>query len=70
MPADLDAADAIVCTSSLRLVATVIAIGSKACESDDGAIALQNMVAEAVIADVGIDPRLLSASSLPSQHTS
>ena len=56
-PSDLDGADAILCTSSLRLVATVTAIGAGKRPGDPHASALRDAVAEAVIADSGFDPR-------------
>ena len=56
-PSDLDGADAILCTSSLRLVATVTAIGAGTRPGDQHASALRDAVAEAVIADSGFDPR-------------
>ena len=65
-PSDLMGAETIVCTSSLRLVAPVTAIGAGKRAADRYAWALQSAVANAVVADVGIDPRLLAASWLPS----
>ena len=64
-PSDLGGADAIVCTSSLRLVAPIIAIGAEKRAADRYALALQSAVVDAVVADVGIDPRRL-ASWIPS----
>ena len=58
-PAELEAADAVVCTNSLRLVAPVTAIGSRAI-TVTGANVLRDAIAEAVLADVGYDPRSLS----------
>ena len=60
-PADLEAADAVICTSSLRLAALVIAFGGRPPAASRLASALQSLVAEAVRADAGIDPRSLRA---------
>ncbi len=67
---DLGTADTIVCTSSLRLIAPVTGIGSKVYTKGIWTTALQNAVAEAVIADIGIDPRPLAASWPPFKHPS
>ena len=55
-PADLESADAVICTSSLRLVAPVLSIDGRAIAARrrDAIVAL---IAEAVTADVGVDPR-------------
>ena len=60
-PADLEAADALVCTGSLRLVAPVTAIGARALATAPVVAALRGAVAERVAVDVGIDPRGIGA---------
>lgn len=60
-PTDLEGADAVVCTSSLRLVAPVAAFGRLRLADDDRTSALQSLIADAVIAEVAIDPRSLGA---------
>ncbi len=57
-PADLEDADAVVCTSSLRLVAPVLSIGRAI--TAGRTMTFETLVADAVKSDVGIDPRLFA----------
>ncbi len=58
-PADLENADAVICTSSLRLVALVLSIGGRAIAAKQ-MDAIVTLIAEAVEADVGVDPRAIT----------
>lgn len=57
---ELEAAPIVVCTSSLRLVSVVTALGV-APKGDEGSGDLAARLAEAVFADVGVDPRSATA---------
>lgn len=58
--ADLERADEVFVTNSLRLVASVNAIGRKACASGAQVEALSAHVARLVRAETGVDPRQLA----------
>ena len=59
-PGDLDVADAVICTSSLRLVGRVTAIGPRQLSADaEQVAALATLIAEAIHRDAGFDPRCL-----------
>ena len=55
--AELEAADAVLATNSLRLLAPVTAIGARTRSIDPRVTSLSVLMAAAVSSDVGIDPR-------------
>ena len=61
-PAELAAADAVVCTNSLRLVAQVTALDGRPLAGGRHAAAMATLIAEAVRAEAGSDPRALAAT--------
>ena len=59
---DIEVADTVICTSSLRLVAPVTAIGYRDLATANRATRLTALIAETVADDVGVDPRSLITS--------